>query len=103
MIIRILADNQYRVDDAYLPEIDKLDDEVVLAIQENDEGRYQRSLVALVEFIHQRGSPLAVEELTASDAILPASDMTLAETRELLEQADLKMPTELRQFENAGE
>jgi len=103
MIIRILADNQYRVDDANLPEIDKLDDELVLAVEGNDAPRYERALAALLDFVRQRGSPLAIEELTASDAILPAHDMTLEETRQLMEQADVKMPTEFKQFEGAGE
>jgi hypothetical protein len=94
MIIRILADNQYRVEDTHLLEIDTLDDAVVAALKNEDAPGFAAALARLVEFVHQHGALLPDDELVPSDAILPASDMTLAETRLLLEQAELSMPTE---------
>ena len=54
LIIRIMADNQYRVDDSYLPELDKLDDPVVAALDQGDAEGYASSLKTLVDFVRER-------------------------------------------------
>jgi predicted transcriptional regulator len=93
MIIRIMADNQYRVEDSFLPEIDKLDDPVVAALDQGDAEAYTSSLKTLVDFIKEHGSVVPMDEVVPSDSILPAPDMTLEEVRKLMESAEVKMPT----------
>jgi predicted transcriptional regulator len=93
MIIRIMADNQYRVDDSYLPELDKLDDPVVAALDQGDAEGYASALKTLVDFVCEHGEVLPMDEVVASDSILPAPDMTLDEVRTLMESAEVKMPT----------
>jgi hypothetical protein len=93
LIIRIMAENQYRVDDSYLPELDKLDDPVVAALDQGDAEAYSSSLKTLVDFIKEHGEVLPMNEVVPSDSILPAPDMTLEEVRNLMESAEVKMPT----------
>jgi hypothetical protein len=93
MIIRIMADNQYRVDDSFLPELDTLDDPVVAALDRGDAEDYASALKTLVDFVREHGAVLALDEVAPSDSILPAPDMTLEEVRNLMESADVKMPT----------
>jgi hypothetical protein len=93
MIIRIMADNQYRVDDSFLPELDKLDDPVVAALDQGDAAGYASSLKTLVDFVLAHGEALPLDEVTPSDSILPAPDMTLDEVRTLMKSAEVKMPT----------
>ena len=93
MIIRIMADNQYRVDDYYLPELDKLDDPVVVALDQGDAEGYASALKTLVDFVREHGKTLPLDEVSPSDSILPAPDMTLEEVRKLMESAEVKMPT----------
>jgi hypothetical protein len=93
LIIRIMADNQYRVDDSYLPELGKLDDPVVVALDQNDAAAYASSLKTLVDFVREHGALVPLDEVTPSDSILPAPDMTLDEVRNLMESAEVKMPT----------
>jgi predicted transcriptional regulator len=93
MIIRIMADNQYRVDDSYLPELDKLDDPVVAALDQGDAERYASTLQTLVAYVRAHGEVLPMDEVVPSDLILPAPDMTLEEVRALMETAEVKMPT----------
>jgi PspAA-like protein len=93
MIIRIMADNQYRVDDSYLPELDKLDDPVVAALDQGDADGYASALKTLVAFVREHGKTLPLDEVAPSDSILPAPDMTLGEVRKLMESAEVKMPT----------
>ena len=93
MIIRIMADNQYRVDDSYLPELDELDDPVVAALDQGDAEGYASALQTLVDFVREHGEVLPLDEVAPSDSILPAPDMTLDEVRTLMESAQVKMPT----------
>lgn len=94
MIIRILTDNQYRLADELLPQVDQLDDEVMAAIKSDDGEAFRGALQQLVAFVRDRGTRVPDAELVASDAIIPAPDMTLSETRELLANAGVRMPTE---------
>jgi len=93
MIIRIMADNQYRVDDSFLPELDKLDDPVVAALDQGDADGYASALKTLVDFVRKHSEVLPLDEVVPSDSILPAPDMTLDEVRKLMESAEVKMPT----------
>jgi hypothetical protein len=93
MIIRVMADNQYRIDDSYLPELDKLDDPVVAALDQQDAEGYSSALQTLVAFVREHGEVLPMDEVAPSDSILPAPDMTLDEVRAMLQSAEVKMPT----------
>jgi len=93
MIIRIMADNQYRVDDSFLQELDKLDDPVVAALDKGGAEGYASALKILVDFVREHGEVLPMEEVVPSNSILPAPDMTLEEVRALMESAEVKMPT----------
>ena len=93
MIIRIMADNQYRIDDSYLAELDELDDPVVAALDQGDAEGYANALKTLVDFVREHGDVLPMDEVVPSDSILPAPDMTLDEVRTLMKSAEVKMPT----------
>ena len=94
MIVRVLTDNQYRLTDALIAEVDRMDAQLLNALNTGDEAGFERALTQLVEFVQGHGTLVPHDELVPSDAIIPAPDMTLAETRELLAHADVHMPTE---------
>jgi hypothetical protein len=81
MIVRILADNQYRMTDEHMAEIDQLDDALEAALNANDDAAFQSSLLRLTQYIQQVGEVVPVEEIVASDIIIPSSDMSLEEAR----------------------
>ena len=83
MIIRILGQGQYRVDDAALAAINELDATLLTAVQEM-ETSYQAHAKALADAVAKHGSPLAVDEFVPSDAVVPGPDTTLAEALNLL-------------------
>lgn len=90
MIVRIMADNQYRLDEAQavqISTIQQLDEELARAIQSQDETRFRATLAQLIAHIHQAGMAIARDEIVASDMIVPAVDMTLAEVRDMLAPA----------------
>ena len=88
MIVRIMSESQYRIDEDYSPnvaeEINRLDVRLAAAVETNDAEKFQDTLAQLVERVHQYGRMLSDSELAASDVIVPPPDITLAETRSLL-------------------
>jgi hypothetical protein len=84
MIVRILGEGQRTVDDGALEGLNALDDELVAAVEAADADAFARSLAALLDKVREVGKPLPDEEIVPSDLVLPASDASLDEVRELL-------------------
>ncbi|MFF4711620.1 hypothetical protein ACFY2V_09455 [Streptomyces eurythermus] len=84
MIVRIMGEGQVRVDDAHLAELNRLDDELLDEMESGDEDGFRRTLTALLDAVRRLGTPLPDAALEPSDLILPSSDATLEEVRELL-------------------
>lgn len=84
MIARIMGEGQVRLADADLAELDKLDDELLAAVEAGDEKGFRRTLGALLDAVRRLGEPLPDEALEPSQLILPAPDATLAQVREML-------------------
>jgi|SRR5581483_928006 len=84
MIVRLLGEGQFRVDDSLLERLNELDDAVMRAVEANDERALWDGLQALAAAVRDSGSRLSDEELVPSDAVLPPEDLSLDEARELL-------------------
>ena len=84
MIVRLLGEGQFRVDDSLLETLNALDEQVMRAVEAGDESALWHSLQALADAVRDGGQPLADEELVPSDAIIPPEDLSLEEARELL-------------------
>ena len=84
MIVRLMGDGQYRMDDGHLARLNELDDQASAAIEANDEASLAEHLTALWETVHAEGTRLPDEDLSPSDAIIPPFDLSLAEARQLL-------------------
>ena len=83
MIIRILGEGQFRVDDATAAELHALDASVESAVERNDQGALTAALAALLVRARQ-GTPLPQDSLEPSDVIIPYEDATIDEVRKLL-------------------
>lgn len=85
MIVRIMEEGQFRLDDAtQLTELNQLDEELHNAAHTNDNVEFTRVLGKLVAFIRGQGQPVPYSEIIPSDLVVPAEDMTLADARALL-------------------
>ncbi|GAA2725120.1 MULTISPECIES: hypothetical protein [Streptomyces] len=84
MIVRIMGEGQWKVDDAHLAELNKLDDELLEEMEGGDEAGFRRTLGALLDAVRRLGGPLPDDALAPSELILPAPDATLAEVRDML-------------------
>ena len=83
MIVRVMGEGQWRVDDSLRAQLNELDEQVAAAVEAGDEAALRTGLAALAE-VARTGEPLAADDLSASDVIVPPEDLSLAEARELL-------------------
>jgi hypothetical protein len=84
MIVRILGEGQWELDEAHLEALNALDTSVEQAIEAGDHPAFQQGLVALLDVVRQQGTRLEDDSLLDSDLILPMSDASLEEVRALL-------------------
>ena len=85
MIVRLMGgDGQYRVDDSLLGRLNELDEQAVAALERNDEAELDARLDEMAELVRSQGEQLPEDDLSASDIVIPPSDLTLEETRRLL-------------------
>ncbi len=84
MIVRLMGEGQYRVDDSCLERLNALDDEATAAIDANDEAALEQHLAAIWASVRNEGTPLADDDLSPSDALVPPFDLSLEEARRLL-------------------
>ena len=88
MIIRILGQGQYEVDEAHADGLNEFDTALEQAVESGDEQRFRTALLDLVAQVREHGSPLPDDALTPSDAAVPGDDATLAEVKDLLVGSD---------------
>jgi hypothetical protein len=89
VIVRILGEGQFRVDDAVAAELNHLDTELETAVERSDEPAFAAALVGLLTQVRAHGSPLPPDTLEASDLILPHEDSSMDEVRKLLTEEGL--------------
>ncbi|MBA3716872.1 MAG: hypothetical protein H0W87_01415 [Actinobacteria bacterium] len=84
MIVRLMGEGQYRVDDSLLQQLNELDDRATAAAEADDEVTLDQALDEMFQLVKSEGDPLGDDELMPSDALIPPSDLTLEETKQLL-------------------
>jgi len=84
VIVRILGEGQFRVDDAATAELNQLDSSLETAVEHNDEPAFRAALTGLLAQVRAQGSPLPPDTLEASDLILPHQDSSMDEVRKML-------------------
>ncbi|MGH3142018.1 MAG: PspA-associated protein PspAA [Gaiellales bacterium] len=89
MIVRLMGEGQYRIDDALLSQLNELDNQAQAAMDAKDEPALDDKLDQMWQLVRDRGELLSDDELSASDLIIPPSDLTLEETRKLFSDEGL--------------
>jgi hypothetical protein len=84
-----MGEGQYQVDDGVATQLDELDEQAVAALERDDEAELDSALDAMWRTVKAHGTRLADDEIATSDAIVPPSDLTLEETRELFSEHGL--------------
>ncbi len=89
MIVRILSENQYRLDDTHWQAITKMDNQLEEAASQGDEALFGTLLEQLIGFIREHGQVVPNEELVTSQLLIPPPDMQMAEARKYFEENGL--------------
>jgi hypothetical protein len=85
MIVRLMGEGQYRIDDALGERLNGLDDKAQAAADAEDEPELDRILDEMASLVRSEGEQLADEDLSSSDVVIPPSDLTLEETKRLMD------------------
>jgi hypothetical protein len=83
VIVRVMGEGQYRVDEGLAARLNELDNEAEAALGRGDEDGLRRLLEQLAQTVRDQGERLDDTDLSASDAIVPPPDLSLEEAREL--------------------
>ena len=84
MIVRLMGSGQYRVDESVVQSLNELDDAAQGALDANDEAKLDQALDEMWQVVRRAGEPVPDDEIVTSDIVIPPSDLTLEETRQLL-------------------
>lgn len=84
MIVRILGEGQFRVDDEAAAKLTALDKDLDAAVRDDTEAAFRAALHAAVAVVRTAGTPVGDDEFVTADYILPFSDATVGEVRKLL-------------------
>lgn len=84
MIVRLMGEGQWRVDDSLGTRLAELDEETERAVAAGDEAALRSSLENLADAVRSAGEKLDDAHLAASDLVLPPVDLTLDEARQIL-------------------
>jgi hypothetical protein len=79
-----MGEGQYRVRDDLRERLNELDDRAGAALDAGDETELDQILDQMFELVRGEGERLADDDLSPSDAVIPPSDLTLEESRELM-------------------
>jgi hypothetical protein len=85
VIVRIMGEGQWRVDDDQIAELDTLDTEAGKLLEAGDEEGLRRVLGQMADRVRSNGEQLPDADLHPSDAIVPPTDLSLDEARQLFE------------------
>jgi hypothetical protein len=84
VIVRILGEGQFRVDDSAAAELNQMDADLEAAVERGDEAAFRNALTRLLAQVRTQGSPLPPDILDSSELILPHEDSSMEEVRKLL-------------------
>jgi hypothetical protein len=84
VIVRIMGEGQFSIDDAATVELNELDTELETAVNRGDEAAFSAALTALLGRVRALGSAVPADTLEPSDLILPPQDASMDEVRKML-------------------
>lgn len=89
MIVRVMGVGQFRLEGDAVSRLNELDDRAQEALDREDEAELDRYLDEMAALVRRDGEPLADDDLSASEAIVPPSDTTLEETKQFFSDEGL--------------
>ena len=85
MIVRLMGEGQFEVDDEVAKGINDLDNKAGEAVERGDEEQLRALLERMSEAVRTNGSRVPDDDLRASEAIVPPDDLSLDEAKQLFD------------------
>jgi hypothetical protein len=82
MIVRIMGEGQFRIDDSDRDNLNELDNAAVAAREGGEEGAFPKTFAEFVQYVREVGTPLGDDELEGSDVLIPPADISFDEVRD---------------------
>jgi hypothetical protein len=79
VIVRIMGEGQYRLDDDCVARVNELDNAAVAAVDADDEDGFHAAFEEMLDVIRNEGEHLGDDEIETSDVIVPPADTSFAE------------------------
>jgi hypothetical protein len=89
MIVRILGEGQFELQESQIASLEELDQKLVAALDANDEATFRDVLTRLVQRVRSEGTPVPADRFVPSKLTLPHESASLDELRELLASEDV--------------
>jgi hypothetical protein len=89
MIVRIMGEGQFEVPEERVEELNRLDQELQKAVDDDDEDAFQAALQGLLASVRTAGNQLPEDYLGPSELVLPSPDSTIEEVRAVLGEEGL--------------
>ena len=79
MIVRIMCQGQYNVDNTLVKQLNAIDNRIVNHITGVDKDGFRTDLAELISLVRDKGIPLDPANIAQSDIIIPPEDLTFDE------------------------
>ena len=89
MIVRLMTEGRFEVDDEVAKGLNDIDEQAGAALERGDEEQLAELLRRMAEAVRTNGIRVPDEDTSASDAIIPPEDLSLDEARRLFEDEGL--------------
>jgi PspAA-like protein len=89
VIVRVMGEGQFWLEGDAVGRLNELDDRAQEALERDDESELDRYLEEMAALVKRDGERLPDDDLSPSEAIVPPSDMTLAETKKFFSEQGL--------------
>jgi hypothetical protein len=84
VIVRLMGEGQWRVDDGLRGRLEELDTQTEAALDAKDAKALQAALQAIFDAVQENGERLEDDFLAPSDLVVPPANLTLDEAHELM-------------------
>lgn len=81
MIIRILGEGQFRLDDKYIEDLNKIDNRIVDHVKKGDKVAFRKDLDMLISTAKDLSEPLDPVDIVQSGLIFPPKDLSFEEAK----------------------
>jgi len=85
MIVRVLGEGQFEIDDEVAKGLNDLDEQAAEVVERGDQEQLSELLGRMADAVRTNGARVPDDDLRGSEAIVPPSDLSVDEARELFD------------------